>query len=256
VIKRVIKKTALYLSLFLLSLMLFLLASLPADVIWHKGVAPQLIGKNIPVKVLSLNGTIWDGKALVRYQNIESIIDWDVSLLGLLSLQLPVKLNINSRVGAVSLKADVGLGSTYVELASADINLSHLTPLFKRQRVKLSGQFVAKGIQFEVADNQFKSASGLFSWSGGDIAYPAGRKLHERSLPMFKGRLETKTNGDIFIGVRDVDASFDLIEGLLNLEGTAMLTVKRRLLDLSDEAWPQNSNETDTVFKVKKNIYN
>ena len=235
--------------------MLFLLASLPADVVWHKGLAPQLIGKNLPVKVLSLNGTIWGGKALIQYQNIESIIDWDIPLLGLLSLKLPVELNINSQMGLVNLRADVGLGSTNVELVSADIDLAYLTPLLKQQRVKLSGQFVAQGIQFEVADNQLKSASGLLSWSGGDIAYPAGRELHERSLPMFKGRLETKTNGDIFIGVRDVDASFDLIEGLLDPEGAAMLTVKRRLLDLSDEAWPQNSNETDTVFKVKKNIY-
>ncbi|MFT7373694.1 MAG: hypothetical protein ACI9T9_002394, partial [Oleiphilaceae bacterium] len=42
-----IKKTALYLSLFLLSLMLFLLASLPAEIVWHKGVVPQLKGNNI-----------------------------------------------------------------------------------------------------------------------------------------------------------------------------------------------------------------
>ncbi|MFT5717553.1 MAG: hypothetical protein ACI9T7_001745, partial [Oleiphilaceae bacterium] len=64
------------------------------------------------------------------------------------------------------------------------------------------------------------------------------------------------SNGDIFFGVRDADASFDAIEGLLDPDGSAMLTVKRRLLDLSDEAWPQNSQEKDIVFKVKKNIYN
>jgi hypothetical protein len=252
----VIKKTALYLSLFLLSLMLFLLASLPAEIVWHKGVVPQLKGNNIPVEVLSLNGTIWDGQALVRYQDIESIVNWDVSILGVLSLELPVALKINSQVGLVDIRASIGLNSIYVELLSADIELAKLTPLFKRQRVKLDGQLVAKDIQFEVVDNQFKSASGLLSWSGGNITYPAGRQLHERTLPMFKGRLVTKTNGDIFLGVRDVGASFDLIEGLLDIEGSALLTVKRRLLDLSDEAWPQNSQEKDTVFKVKKNIYN
>lgn len=255
-IERVIKKTALYLSLFLLSLMLFLLAFVPADIVWHKGIAPQLQGTNIPVKVLSLNGTIWDGQALVRYQDIESIVDWEISVLGALSLELPVDLNINSQAGLVDLKASIGLGSIYVELLTADIDLAQLTPLFRRQRVKLDGQLVAKDVRFEVVDNQFKSASGMLSWSGGDIAYPAGRQLHERTLPMFKGRLETKTNGDIILGVRDIDASFDLIEGLLDSEGSAMLTVKRRLLDLADEAWPQNSKEKDTVFKVKKNIYN
>ncbi|MFT7184929.1 MAG: hypothetical protein ACI84K_000296 [Pseudohongiellaceae bacterium] len=251
-----IKKTALYLSLFLLSLMLFLLASLPAEIVWHKGVVPQLKGNNIQVEVLSLNGTIWDGQALVRYQDIESIVNWDVSILGVLSLELPVALKVNSQVGLVDIRASIGLNSIYVELLSADIELAKLTPLFKRQRVKLDGQLVAKDIQFEVVDNQFKSASGLLSWSGGNITYPAGRQLHERTLPMFKGRLVTKTNGDIFLGVRDVGASFDLIEGLLDIEGSALLTVKRRLLDLSDEAWPQNSREKDTVFKVKKNIYN
>jgi hypothetical protein len=252
----VIKKTALYLSLFLLSLILFLLSSLPADVVWHKGIAPQIQGNKIPVKVLALNGTVWDGQALVRYQNIESIVDWDISILGVLALELPVDLKIESQAGLIKMKGSFGFSSGYIDLTSADIDLSYLTPLFKRQRVTLGGQLVAKGVQVEVVDNKIKSATGLLSWSGGDIAYPAGRQLHKRTLPMFKGRLETKTNGNIFFGVRDVDASFDLIEGVLGLDGAAMLTVKRRLLDLSDEAWPQNSQETDTVFKVKKNIYN
>jgi hypothetical protein len=252
----VIKKTVLYLSLFLLSLILFLLSSLPADIVWHKGLAPQLKESNIPVKVLSLNGTIWDGQVLVQYQNIESIVDWNISFLGLLGLELPIDLQIKSQAGMVNMNASIGLSSIYIDITSADIDLSYLTPLFKRQRVRLSGQLVAKGVQVEVVDNQLKSASGLLSWSGGDIAYPAGRQLHERTLPMFKGRLETKSNGDIFFGVRDADASFDAIEGLLDPDGSAMLTVKRRLLDLSDEAWPQNSQEKDIVFKVKKNIYN
>jgi hypothetical protein len=236
--------------------MLFILASLPADVAWNNGLAPQLKGKNIPVKVLSLNGTIWDGGALVRYQNIDSVVSWSISPLGLFSLAVPVELNVVSQAGELNVNANFGLNSIYVELVSADVDLSYLTPLFKRQRVKLSGQLVAKGVQFEVVSNQFKSASGLLSWSGGDITYPAGRQLHDRTLPMFKARLETHNDGDIFVGVRDSGASFDLIEGVLDIEGAAMLTVKRRLLDLSDEAWPKNSDEKDTVFKVKKNIYN
>lgn len=251
-----IKKTAIYLSLFLFSLSLFLLATLPADIVWHKGIAPQLQGAKIPVKVQSLNGSIWNGQALVRYQNIEAIVAWHISPVGMLSLELPIKFNVESQAGLVVLNASLGLGATYIDLVSADIDLAYLTPLFRRQRVKLNGQVIAKNIQLVVEDNQFKTASGLFSWSGGDIAYPAGRQLHERTLPMFKGRLETKNNGDIFLGVRDVESSFDVIEGVLDPEGTAMMTVKRRVLDLADEAWPQNSQENDTVFKVKKNIYN
>jgi len=251
----VIKKTALYLSLFLLSLLLFLLATLPINFIWQKAIAPQLKGQSIPVKVLALEGTIWDGQALVRYQQIESIIDWDTALSGLFTLSLPLNVSVNSQAGIMKLNADIGLSSTHVELVSADIDLEPLTPLFRRQRVKLSGQFVARGIQLEIVGKQITQANGLLSWSGGDIAYPAGRSVHERTLPMFKAKLETKSNGDIYIGMRDTDASFDLIEGSLDLKGSAMLKVKRRLLDLSDEPWPQNSREQDVVFKVKKNIY-
>ena len=255
-IKVVIKKTALYLSLFLLSLVLFLLVSLPAEFVWQKGIAPQLKGQNIPIKVLSLNGTLWEGQALVRYQHIESVVDWKISVFGLVSLKLPVDLNIKSQAGTIKMAANVGLGASDIDVISADIDLAYLTPFFKRQRVTLGGQVIAKSVQVVVVDNHVKSASGLVSWSGGDIAYPAGRQLHERTLPVFKGRLETKSDGNIVLGVRDAGASFDLIEGLLDTEGSAMLTVKRRLLDLADEEWPQNSNEKDTVFKVKKNIYN
>ena len=255
-IKIVIKKTALYVSLFLFSMVLFLLASVPADILWKKGVEPQLKGSNLPVKVISVNGTIWNGTALVRYQNFDAVVDWNISPSGLLSFGLPVNIDILSQAGLIEISANLSMGSTYVDLTSADLDLSYLTPLFKRQRVTLNGQFVAKNIQLEINDAQIKSANGLFSWSGGDIAYPAGRQLHERTLPMFKGRIEAKSNGSIYLGVRDTEASFDLIEGVLDMEGNALLTVRRRLLDLSDEHWPQNSKEKDTVFKVKKNIYN
>ena len=108
---------------------MFLVASLPADVVWHKAVAHQLNGQNIPVKVLSMQGTVWNGKALVKYQNIESIVEWEVSISGLVSLALPVKLSIESQAGLIQMNASLGLNSSFIELASADIDLAYVTPL-------------------------------------------------------------------------------------------------------------------------------
>ena len=250
-----IKKIVLYLSLFLLSVALFLMATLPVNFVWHEIITPQLKGHKLPVRILALEGTVWDGKALVSYQQLESIVAWDVSLVGLFSLNLPLDIKIESQAGHAKLNVSLGLNETRLDLVFAEIDLVQLNPLFSRQRVKLNGQLVAKNIQITLVDQRVESANGLFSWSGGDIAYPAGRQIHERTLPVFKGQLTTQNSGDIYLGIRDVGASFDLIEGTLDASGSAMLKVKRKLLDLSDEPWPQNSREQDVVFKVKKNIY-
>ena len=95
----------------------------------------------------------------------------------------------------------------------------------------------------------------MASWSGGEIAYPAGREVHQRNLPMFKAIVETKDTGEIFLSIRDSQASFDVIDANLAVDGTGMLRITRRLLDLSEEPWSLNSKEQDVVFKVKKMLY-
>jgi len=228
---------------------------LPANFVWQKVLAPQVNVKALGVDVVSIDGTVWNGRALVSYRSISSIVDWDISLFGVFGLQLPISADIESQAGSMQLNAGLGLNQSFVEIAKADVDLSVLTPLVKRQRVELDGQLLVKDLIVHVQGERISSSSGQATWTGGNVAYPVGRSQHERVLPAFKAKVVTGEAGGVQIGVRDSNAVFDVIDLSLSPDGEAMLKVARRLLDVSNEAWPQNSGERDVVFKVKKMIY-
>lgn len=253
--KTVIKKIVLSVVIFFVSLLLFLLATLPANFVWQRFVEPQLPLQKTGISVLAVDGSIWDGRAQIRYQQLDMIADWNVSLPDIATLSVPMELTLESHAGIARFSVLFGVSESRIELSSADIDLAYLTPVLKRQRVELSGNLMAKELAFNVVDQRIVSAEGLFSWSGGEISYPAGAQIHQRDMPSFRGQVELLDDGVIYMGIRDNQASFDLIEGSLQTDGTALMKIKRRLLDLADERWPRNSQEQDVVFKVKKMIY-
>ena len=228
---------------------------MPASFVWQRLIEPQLHLQQTGVSVLAVDGRVWAGQAHIRYQQLEFIADWDILLSGLMTAAIPIDLTVQSHAGFAELSARLGLSESRIELKSADIDLQPLTPLFKRQRIELSGQMRVKDLVFDIVEQRVRSADGGFSWSGGEIAYPAAGSVHKREMPAFLGKIDSTGDGVIRMGIRDNQADFDLIEGTLQQDGTALITVKRRLLDLADEVWPRNSSEQDVVFKVKKVIY-
>jgi len=251
----VIKKTLFYILIFVVSFSVFLISTLPASLLWEKVLQQELKNSVAGLDVSSVRGTVWQGEALVRYKSLAMVVDWDVELSGLFAFTLPTSIEINGQAGSISLSVVLGLSQVALMVDKAEIELSHLTPLVKSKRVSLDGKLILKDILLLVEGQQIVSLSGVGSWTGGDIAYPAGRQLHERNLPVFKMLAETNDDGLVHVGVRDSDANFDVIDVSLDKTGEAMVKVARRLLDLADEEWPKNSKETDIVFKVKKVIY-
>lgn len=250
-----IKKIILYSIVFILSLLISLIALLPANVLWAKVLEPQLNLRQQGVDVQKVMGSIWDGQALVAYQRIYGIISWNLKLDELLKLNLPVSLRLDSQVGTIEGNVELFPSGVTALIKNGQIDLAPLNSLFRAQRVTLDGQLLIKNLKLEYTNNQISYASGIASWSGGDIAYPAGREVHQRRLPMFKATAETKPAGDIYVSVRDSQASFDVISAEVDQSGTALVKITRRLLDLSDEPWSVNSTEQDVVFKVKKALY-
>lgn len=250
-----IKKVILYFFIFFLSLLVSLILLFPATVLWEKVLSPQLNTKQLGVDVQKIVGTLWNGQALINYKGLSSVVHWELEASGLLSLSLPVNINVKSQAGTLHAVVSLSVSSIQAEIKKAEIDLKPLSPIFKAERVVLDGELMINKFAVQVENKQLKSASGMASWSGGDIAYPAGREVHQRSLPMFRAVIETKNTGDIHLSIRDSQATFDVIDADLAVDGNGTLRITRRLLDLSDEPWSLNSREQDVVFKVKKMLY-
>lgn len=249
-----VKKILAYSSIYIVALALFLVFLVPAAFVWEQ-VAPKGALKKLGVRVEQVQGRLWEGQALVSYQGLQTIVDWDLHTAGLSSLSLPLDLSLNSHVGTAKARAELGMGGIELNVERLDADLATLNRIAARKRVKLSGDLMIRGLSAQLTGDKVVNAEGKFSWTGGDISYPAGRQTRERTVVPMQGVVQTRDDGQIYLGIKDSGGAFDLIEGTLSREGEAFLQVKRRLLDLVDEPWSSKSTETDTVFKVKKVLY-
>lgn len=251
-----LKKTILLLTAFVFSLAIFLIATLPVSVLWNKGIAPYANLKPMQIEVKGLNGTIWDGQALLNVRRVPMLLNWQFDWSQLQGMALPLAVQLESGAGSLGATAQVGLTQQTLALYHLRLDLTALNPELKRQRVTLDGDVFSSDFALVLADHKVESASGQLTWSGGDIAYPAGRQIHERTMPSFNVQIETLSSGEVELGVRDSGGRIDVIEASLEPSGVAMLRVRRRLLDLAQEPWSRgNSSEQDVVFKVKQNLY-
>lgn len=249
-----IKKIVSYSLVFLLSLLVFLVATMPANILWQRVLAEQIPLQKVGVKVLGVDGSIWDGKAHVRYRHLEGIVDWEISFAELLTGRIVLNLVADSALGELGITTAISPSSAEINLPKAEIALSQISPFLRRERITLDGVAHINGLNIELEGMRVVSASGKGSWSGGQVTYPVGRKVNKRDMPAFYAELGTNDDGVIGLGIRDPDASFDVIDATLDKEGVALLQVKRRLLDLAGER-ARHKNETDTVFKIKKPLY-
>ncbi len=249
-----VKRALLYFLLFFVSLTIFVVLTVPAAFVW-KQVAPNVNLRPVGVQVQSLRGNLWQGQVLARVQGVPVLLSWHVDAGGLMTASLPVDLLIESGMGEVDAHLHAGFGGIELTVPRADVTLAGLNPALRRERLVLDGQLQIQNLFVRWQDGRPVSAEGAMAWSGGDIAYPAGRNTHQRNLPAFSGRLSTNEQGAINLDIRDRDAQFAVIEAQLTEQGVGLLEVKRRLLDLADEPWSVRSKESDVVFKVKKPLF-
>jgi hypothetical protein len=251
----VIKKTIGLVLVFLLSFAVFLIATLPASVVWKYVIVPNTKVLSLGVQARAFEGSVWDGRVYLSFRHLKGILDWDLSPMGVFSGTLPLELKLESSTGKLSSTVELGLKTQRFTLSSLELALEPLNVFTKAQRLSVSGDVFAKDVELIIRDRKLESAMGSFTWSGGAVSYPAGRDLHERVLPPFSGRMKTDAPYDVHLGIRDQDASFDVMRGSINERGEALWEVTRRVLDIADEPWSPNSKETDVVFKVKKPLY-
>ncbi len=236
-----------------LAYIVFLLVMFPIN------IAYQLIApKNLPVKVVAVSGTLWNGEVIVKHPMSGQVqLDWQLSafdlLLGQISSDLKVKSSQLEGQGHVS----IGLLSGDIEIAhtQAFVNAALINTPLKSQRVSIQGNVELNdtNIVFNWHDKKTSKANGRLVWMGGDVKYPKGRTSKNANLPMLVADISAN-DGELLAQVNTEDG-LAVAKANLKTDGWASVAIQKRMVDLLGEPWSKKASPDSTIFELSEKLF-
>jgi general secretion pathway protein N len=230
-----------------------LIALMPLNVLYR-----VLEPSNLPVEVLAVSGTVWQGKVVIKH-NMTGQVDakWSLQPLSLLTGSVKAQLSVDSSVFDVkSLVTFNGLNqSIHLEKTSGLVTAGFINQVIAQSKTKINGDIELNNtdIEYNLATGESSQASGQVVWLGGQVQYPKGRKMASANLPMLVAKIssennELKANAATADGVQVASVS-------LKKDGWANLAVRKAMIDLVGEQWPNKVSADAIVFEVSERIF-
>ena len=227
-------------------------------VMFPLNIAYKLIDpKGLPVKVVSVSGTLWDGHLVLKQSVVgQTQLDWELSPVALLTGEVDSMFSVKSAQFegkgnvSVTLNGDISFSQVSAYVDAALIN----KPL-RSQKVHLSGdlELIQTNIVFNMKDKITSSASGRLVWAGGDVQYPKGRSKKTANLPMLIADISS-LNGELLAQVHTDDGK-NVAKGNLKSDGWAGIAILKRMIDLVGEPWPNKASADSVIFEVSEKIF-
>lgn len=242
----------------LLGLIIFLVTlalTTPLHFVWRY-LEPQIEG--LPVEVSQIRGTIWQGRAQLKIQQLPVLgpIDsqWQLQFLPLLTGQAKVLLTLEGQDIRLVLPTTLGSNTITIERADGFLELSSLNPLLSKQRSSASGGVELQQLRSEInwREQRIQTLSGRLTYSGGNISLLVDNKPVSSELPALIGWLSMDGERAIVDVLTMEDDS--LLQGYLQPDGWAGLSLKRRFLDVIGQQWPAQAEADTVIFEVSQKI--
>lgn len=241
-----------YILLGLISYAIFAVLTAPLEFIWPK-IQPEL--GRLPVQVEAVTGTIWQGQAQLRSSKIGSVsASWNIQIGDLFSGNLTALVAVKGN--DLKLDGKISTNGDQVELSdtSAFMSSHYLKPLLKQGRSALEGDFELTDFNSRItlSDKQVHSASGRLVFSGGDISFPIDGRNINAQLPILVGNI-SKPGDNVDLIITDTEGN-SIGSGYVQPNGWSGLKIRRRLLDLLGQEWPQDVSEDAVIFEVSQKL--
>ncbi|WP_221800812.1 type II secretion system protein N [Oceanobacter mangrovi] len=242
-----------YLLLGLLSLLVFLVITVPLHFVWHYA-EPQL--KGLPVKVESVAGTLWDGRFQLSDRMVGTLDgEWQLQPLALLGGALVADIKVEGRDlrGSGELTASPS-GELQIHDFDGYVDSALLQPLLRRQKVSLNGELEISALSLSgnLQTRQLADIAGRLVYSGGKTEFPVDRKTINADVPMLVGNLGMDKDKAV-LDVVTTDGA-NLATGFLQPDGWAGVSVRRRFVDVLGQQWPNKATEDTVIFEVSRKI--
>lgn len=177
----------------------------------------------------NVHGTLWKGDVVVRKKGFGFVnLSWDVQMVGLLLLRVPVDVELNnvdmSVEGLVSF-SPFGLKVTGLQ---GYMDEKALAPLYVPYKAKLTGRLKLDAVSAQMSwGKKLGEASGNLTWSGGPVEIPAGNNRQTYTVPFMAGKISSDDH-TWFVAVNGTEQQLYL-DAQLAQTGVATLSLKSAL---------------------------
>ena len=236
----------------ILAYFVFLLVMFPLNIA-YKLIDP----KGLPVQVVSVSGTLWDGQLVIKQSLIgQTQLDWTLSPMALLTGEVNSQFSVKSAQfegkGNVSLAMN---GDITLNQVSAYVDAALINKPLRSQKVNVNGdlELIQTNIVFNMKEKITSFASGRLVWAGGDVQYPKGRSKKSANLPMLIADISS-LNGELLAQVH-TDDGLNVAKGNLKADGWASIAIQKRMIDLVGEPWPNKASADSVIFEVSEKVF-
>lgn len=211
----------------------FAVALLPASLVWRVagGALP------LPVVVERVGGTLWDGYLTGRMNNSVApgpvVIHWNLHAMRFLLGEAAMEIGIEGTQYRLKGSGFWGLWGKGISDFNGDMKAAMLEQALSEFGVRAEGMVKLVNVNAKLAGNRIGSASGVISWSGGQVVVRGGPSPQNLDFPGIKGELE-EVDGNLILKVTETQGNQPLGElSLLPEQGLAGVKVLKRVLALA-----------------------
>ncbi len=213
-------------------------------------VTPSLA--KLGVTLEETEGSLWRGQSLVRWQPYGyAKVEWDIELLSLLLLELPVQISLSNPQMAVTGRLTLeplGLGLANL---NGYVDDGLLAPIYTAYNATLSGRLQLDGVTATVGWGQkLGDLGGTVTWSGGPVGIPVGREIQSYQVPTLSGQLSASEAG--WALMVQGERQQDYMQMSLTVAGEGGLSVKRALADDMGIQVPGNGS---SLFDISQKVF-
>lgn len=213
---------------------------------------------NLPVEVVAVSGTLWKGEVVVKHPMTGQVTGiWSLYPMALFKGQVKADLDMDSSLAQFTSQVSFNPLTNQVIFNETKgfISANLVNKALVQSKTQVNGDFELSNthLQYNLITGESDDASGQLVWMGGNVVYPKGRKHAQAQLPMLVAKITTE-NKELLANVSTVEGQ-QVATASIKKDGWANLAVRKAMIDLVGEKWPNNVSSDTVVFEVSERVF-
>jgi hypothetical protein len=245
--KRVIAYTTLALVTFVCVIVVFA----PAATLWN--LVKNDVSRRIQdLQVLTVDGTVWQGDAMLRYREFPPAkLAWDLSPLSLFRQQAVIVAELNGEGLAIDSNSVI-MRSGLVADGNGVINSSYINAVSTRYGLTFPGELIIRNLDIQSDFRWISDIDGRLSWGGGQVLLQYAEPMVVQ-LPPLEAILSKVEGNNLLMDV--THAGDTVIQVTLRPTGWAIVDIRARLFDLAGLPRPERLQPENSAALLEEKIF-